>query len=47
MFIVMAGTLDEGIELNDVKVGAELFVKHRVEWLSELKGAAQCQEFPS
>jgi hypothetical protein len=45
IFIVMAGNLDEGIELSDVKIGAELWVKHRVQWLGELKGAAQCQEF--
>lgn len=44
--IVQAGTLDKGgMELNDVKPGAELWVKQRVPWLEELKDVAQLQEF--
>lgn len=44
--IVQAGTLDKGgMELNDVKPGAELWVKQRVPWLGDLKGVVQFQEF--
>jgi hypothetical protein len=46
--IVQAGTLDGGdggMGLEDVKLGAELYVKDRVGWLGEVKGTGQCQEF--
>jgi hypothetical protein len=46
--IVQAGTLDGedgGMELGDVKVGAELYVKDRVSWLEERKGTGQMTEF--
>lgn len=44
--ILQAGTLD-GHEMNleDVKLGAELYIKHRAGWVEETKGVAQCQEF--
>jgi hypothetical protein len=46
VIIVQAGTLDDQeMKLEDVKLGAELYVKHRVGWLGEMKGVAQCQEF--
>jgi hypothetical protein len=50
VFIVQAGTLDladgeKGMGIKDVKVGAELWIKNRVGWLEERKGAMQCQEF--
>ncbi|PMD46988.1 hypothetical protein L207DRAFT_477886 [Hyaloscypha variabilis F] len=46
--IVQAGTLDEGeggLEIGEVKVGVELYVKDRVGWLGEREGTAQCQTF--
>jgi hypothetical protein len=44
--IVMAGTLDQGgLDMGEVKLGAELWVKQRVPWLEDLKGVAQLQEF--
>jgi hypothetical protein len=44
--IVQAGTLDKGgMELDNVKPGAELWVKQRVPWLEDMKGVAQLQEF--
>lgn len=48
--ILQAGTLDGeekegGMRLEDVKVGAELWVKNRVGWLGERVGTGQCQEF--
>lgn len=44
--IVQAGTLDKGgMELGDVRPGAELWVKQRVPWLPDLKGAAQLLDF--
>jgi hypothetical protein len=44
--IVQAGTLDgQEMKLEDVNLGAELYVKYRVGWLGEMKGTAQCQEF--
>lgn len=46
LVIIQAGTLD-GMEmkLEDVKLGAELYIKHRVGWVGERKGVTQCQEF--
>lgn len=48
VFIVQAGTLDQtdGKGIEDVKLGAELWIKNRVDWLGEREGAMQCQEFP-
>jgi hypothetical protein len=44
--IIQAGTLDgQEMKLEDIKLGAELYVKHRVGWLGEMTGAIQCQEF--
>ncbi|KAH8752351.1 Mss4-like protein [Hyaloscypha sp. PMI_1271] len=46
--IVQAGTLDAGeggMEIGDVKLGAELWVKNRVPWLGSMEGAGQLQEF--
>ena len=46
--IVQAGTLDEGdggLEIGEVKVAVELYVKDRVGWLGEREGTAQCQTF--
>lgn len=43
MAIVQAGTLDEG--LNSASPEAELWIKHRAEWLGPLKGAGQMMEF--
>jgi hypothetical protein len=44
--IVQAGTLDKGdLELENVNVGAELWVKQRGAWLGDMKGVAQLQEF--
>jgi hypothetical protein len=46
--VVQAGTLDGGdggMELGDVKVGAELYVKDRVGWLGEREGTGQMREF--
>jgi hypothetical protein len=45
MAIVQAGTLDGGMEVGDVKLGAELWVKERVKWLGAMEGTAQCAEF--
>jgi hypothetical protein len=50
VFIVMAGTLDKDpgektMGLEDVKIGAELFVKYRVSWLEGMGEVGQCQEF--
>ena len=50
MAIVQAGTLDkdgegESMGIADFKIGAELWVKERVGWLSEIEGAGQCLEF--
>ena len=44
---MQAGTLDggEGMGLEDVRLGAELWVQNRVGWLAEQKGTGQCQEF--
>ncbi|KAJ9643395.1 hypothetical protein H2199_004074 [Coniosporium tulheliwenetii] len=43
MAIVQAGTLDEG--LSSANPDAELWIKHRPEWLGELKGVGQAVEF--
>ena len=43
--IVLAGTLDEPEALEQAKPEAELFTKHRVQWLSSLEGAKQKMEF--
>lgn len=53
VLVVFAGCLDGGEgdlrakggaeELGDPE--AELWVKHRLPWVTELKGAKQCQEF--
>lgn len=47
--IIQAGSLDTeclgGITLENVKIGAELYVKNRVGWLEGREGTAQCQEF--
>jgi hypothetical protein len=44
--IIQAGTLNKGgMELDDVKPAAELWVKQRVPWLEDMKGVAQLQEF--
>ncbi len=50
VIIVLAGNLDKvdgenAMGIKDVKIGAELWVKDRVEWLGEYTGATQCQEF--
>ena len=46
MKIVQAGTLDgHQMKLDDVRLGAELYVKYRAGWLGETEGVAQCQEF--
>jgi hypothetical protein len=51
MAILQAGTLDgkggeaEGMRIEDMKVGAELYVKDRVSWVGETAGAGQCREF--
>jgi hypothetical protein len=51
MSILQAGTLDgkggegEGMRIEDMKVGAELYVKDRVSWVGETAGAGQCREF--
>lgn len=44
--VIQAGTLDKGgMELSNVKPGAELWVKQRVPWLEAQNGLAQLQEF--
>lgn len=43
--IVQAGTLDDASMLDHAKPGMELYVKHRVGWLSELGEVQQNQEF--
>ncbi len=43
--IVLAGTLD-GEGLEQAKPEAELWNKHRVSWLPELKSAMQMDGFP-
>ena len=55
VYIVFAGTLDPDDADDDddahrrllaqFKPQAELFVKHRVPWLPEIPGTAQCREF--
>ena len=42
---MQAGTLDEGMKIDDVKLDTELWVSHRVPWLHEMKGLGQCQTF--
>ena len=50
--IVQAGTLDggvgekvEGMRIEDVKIGGELYVKDRVRWLQGRDGTGQMKEF--
>ena len=43
--IVQAGTLDGEIKLDDMKLGAELWVSQRVRWLGALHGVGQMQQF--
>lgn len=47
---MMAGSLDKSVGeetmgIEDVMIGAELFVKHRVKWLEPMEGKTQCMEF--
>ena len=43
MVILQSGTLDVG--LDSLVPEAELWVRHRPEWLPELAGVAQMREF--
>jgi hypothetical protein len=43
--IILAGTRDDPEGLEESRPEQELFVKHRVSWLSSLNGANQKQEF--
>ena len=47
IFIVWAGTLDGDEEewAKTVEPQAELWVKYRADWVGEIQGAKQCQEF--
>jgi len=43
--IVQAGSIDDGVKLDNVKPAAELFVKQRAPWLGALGGTEQFQAF--
>lgn len=43
--VVLAGTLDEGMDLEECKPEAELWGRHRVSWVVGVEGAAQKLEF--
>lgn len=47
LLIVQAGTLD-GSVLGGLEFGTEMYVKHRVGWLTSMegKGVEQIREFP-
>ena len=45
--IIFAGTLDDGEALLKSPPNAELWVKDKLPWLGDVKGAKLCQEFDS
>jgi len=45
--VVKVGVLDDYEALNTAKPAAELFVKHRVEWVPEMEGAGQVEGMAS
>jgi len=43
--LIQAGTLDDASVMGSGNVDAELYVKDRVPWLSQIRGAGQMQTF--
>lgn len=43
--IVQAGSIDQGVTLDNVKVGGELFVSQRAPWVKPFDGASQLKTF--
>jgi hypothetical protein len=43
--VVQAGSIDQGVTLDDLKVSGELFVSQRAPWVKPLEGAGQLQTF--
>jgi hypothetical protein len=46
MRIIQAGVLDDESVVDDMKVGLEMFVEKRVEWLDGLEGVEQFEGMP-